>query len=94
MDLIAERAHDGTMDASARTWLTDAVARDGIAAHELSALVVAREARALGAAPVATAVLTDRRAPRPARERALGRVLLALAALDAGAPSATERASG
>lgn len=54
--------------------------------HEVAALVAA--ARALGVRPVLVDIVADPAAPRPARERALGRLVVLLSA----EPARTDRA--
>lgn len=60
--------------------LAHAVATDGLDAHAAAVADVVRTARRLGIRPVLTDVLADAAAPRPARERALGWLLVAVAA--------------
>jgi hypothetical protein len=57
-----------------------AVAADGPAAHDAALADLARRALAAGVDPVLCAVVADRSAPAVARERALGRIAVALAA--------------
>lgn len=75
--------------AATPTDLADLVAEYGIGRFERRVAAVARTARARGLEPVAATVLVDRRAPRAARERALGIVLTTLAA-----PPAERRDAG
>lgn len=69
------------------TALAEAVITEGFAAHRSSLADLVSRARQLGVCAVLTDVLADEAAPGPVRERALGRVIVALVAI-AGAPSA------
>ncbi|MEO7126824.1 MAG: hypothetical protein ABI382_03570 [Nakamurella sp.] len=55
-----------------------AVDNDGITAHEEAALVVANAATRQGLKPILIDILADRREPSVARQRAFGRLALAL----------------
>ncbi len=68
------------------TALAEGVVADGFAPHQAAVAELVARARSLGVCPVLTDVVADPSAPRPARERALGRVVVALVAV-AGAPS-------
>ena len=68
------------------TALAEAVVADGFAPHESDLADLLARARRLGVHPVLTDVLADPAAPRPVRERALGRIVVSLVAI-AGAPS-------
>lgn len=61
-----------------------AIAADGLDQHEPAVADLAGRALAAGIDPVLCAVLADRSAPTVARERAFGRVSLALAAAPGG----------
>ncbi len=69
------------------TVLAEAVVADGFAPHESAVAELVARARRLGAWPVLADVVADADAPRAARERALGRIVVALAAI-ADAPPA------
>jgi hypothetical protein len=75
--------------------LADGVVSAGFDAHRhtLSDVVVA--ARTLGVRPVLADIVADAAAPRPVRERALGRLIVALSATAVAAeqPGATHPAS-
>ncbi len=70
---------DNTMD------LAEAIVADGFAAHHAAVAELVARARRVGVCAVLTDVVADATAPRPVRERALGRVLVALDAI-VGAP--------
>lgn len=61
------------------TALADEVAATGIGGVERAVAAVVRDARRHGLGHALVDVLADRSAPAPARERALGRLLVALA---------------
>lgn len=63
------------------TALAGAIVTDGFAAHEPGVAALVAHARRLGVCAVLTDVVADAAAPRPVRERALGRVVVALAAI-------------
>jgi hypothetical protein len=59
--------------------LAEAVARDGVEAHLGAVCSLAMTARDLGVADVLVGIVVDEAAPAVARERAFGRLLVALA---------------
>jgi hypothetical protein len=59
----------------------EAVVADGFDTHEEVVADLVAAARHLGVRPVLVDIVADRHGPTPARERALGRLLLALAAV-------------
>ena len=69
------------------TDLAESVATDGFAAHQSAVAALVSQARRLGVCAVLTDVVADAAAPRPVRERALGRVVVALAAIAAAPPA-------
>ncbi len=66
------------LDAEALTDWSFAVERDGIAAHEDTATAVVEAATRKGLRPILIDILADRREPSVARQRAFGRLALAL----------------
>lgn len=60
--------------------LAEAIATDGIAAHEQRLAAVLVGARSAAVSPVLISVLADSREPAAARERAFGRIAMKLAA--------------
>ena len=68
-----------TLNAEALMRLGFVVDRDGIAAHEDAAQAVVDAATRKGIRPILVEILADRREPAVARQRAFGRLTLALA---------------
>lgn len=60
--------------------LADAVVTAGFDAHRPAVTELATTARRLGVRPVLAEIVADPTAPRPVRERALGRLIVALSA--------------
>lgn len=60
--------------------LADAVVATGFDAHRQALADVVTAARRLGVRPVLADIVADTTAPRPVRERALGRLIVALSA--------------
>lgn len=67
-----------TPDAAALQSWGFAVEKDGITAHEDTAAVVVEAATRKGLRPILIDILADRREPSVARQRAFGRLALAL----------------
>lgn len=68
--------------------LAEDVVATGFDANRRALAEVVSSARSLGIRPVLTDVVADAAAPRPVRERALGRLLVALSATTASADAA------
>lgn len=68
-----------TLDPEMLVQLGFAVDRDGIAAHEDAAQLLVDAAVRRGVRPILTEILADRREPTVARQRAFGRLAMALA---------------
>lgn len=76
------------------TGLAEAVVADGLERHTGAIADVVAAARRLGLRPVLADIVADATAPRPVRERALGRLLVALsAAADASTSPVTTGAA-
>ena len=67
------------LDAALLIQLGFAVDRDGIGAHEDAAQLLVDAATRRGVRPILTEILADRREPTVARQRAFGRLAMALA---------------
>lgn len=75
-DMTATPLHT-TPDAHTAAQLAEAVVADGFAAHRTALDAFLRVAAARAVAPTLVPVVADETAPRPVRERALGKVVMA-----------------